>query len=106
MGPGPRLPAFYFDGQEYTKIEATENTLAVFYKGWKCCYTVNGKISGGDVIIGNRNGHYKAYKATAKEKLCITISISQEWDCQKEAVQSECSLASVEEHDTVTIQKS
>ena len=34
-----------------------------------------GKITGGDKIAGNRNGHYKAYTAEAKDTLCITIQI-------------------------------
>ena len=70
------LPAFCFDGTDHTQIEVSEKELMVFYQGWVCRYTVSGKISGGDKIAANRNGYYKAYTATAKDTLCVTIRIT------------------------------
>lgn len=69
------LPAFYFDGESYSKIELADNVLNVSYKGWVCRYTVDGSIQNTEKLAANRNGHYKAYVATAKNSLIITIKI-------------------------------
>ncbi len=69
------LPIFFFDGTDHTEIEVFDDKITVSYKGWACCYTVSGNIAGGDEITGNRNGYYKAYMATAKDKLFVTIRI-------------------------------
>ena len=71
------LPVFFFDGRDHTEIEVQKNQITVSYQGWVCRYTVNGKIADGSVIAANRNGHYKAYLATAKDSLCVTIRIDK-----------------------------
>ena len=70
-----QLPAFYFDGADYSNIVVEKNRLSVFYKGWECRYTVSGAIEDGKQTSANRNGYYKLYIATANEKLNINIKI-------------------------------
>ena len=73
---GFSLPAFFFDGRDHTMIEASEKELTVFYQGFTCRYTVSGRISGGDKLACSRNGYYKAYLATAKDYLRVSVQIS------------------------------
>ena len=72
------LPAFTFDGENYTKINLYKNTLSVAYGGWVCKYTADGEITETGMNGGNRNGHYRAYMATAKDSLNIKIEIQPE----------------------------
>jgi hypothetical protein len=71
------LPAFSFDGENYTEINMNEdgNTLTVGYLGWKCVYTSSGKISELGKPARNRNGHYRTYYASAEKNLNIKIEI-------------------------------
>lgn len=71
------LPAFVFDGETYTEIKATENTLEIFYKGWICRYITSGRISATQISSANRNGIYKAYIAEADDLMEIKINISR-----------------------------
>ena len=69
------LPAFSFDGENYTEIEADGHTLTVRYLGWECKYTTDGKISELGKNARNRNGHYRTFYASAEKKLNIKIEI-------------------------------
>lgn len=69
------LPAFSFDGGEYSEIERTGRTLSIFYRGWTCRYTVDGEICDTCRLSANRNGHYRVYFASAKNNLKIKIEI-------------------------------
>ncbi len=70
------FPAFLFDGETKTDIAVTENTLTVSYNGYNCTYTSDGKIVDINQLAANRNGHYKVYSVTGKDKihLCIVLS--------------------------------
>ena len=72
---GYALPAFYFDGEFYTKIKSDGNSVTIEYNGWVCRYTTDGCISETDILSPNRNGYYKAFLASGKEKLRISIGI-------------------------------
>ncbi len=69
------LPAFLFDGEEYTEISAKEGSLIVSYGGWICRYTTDGEISDLDGIGANRNGHYRAFAARGHRELHVKIEI-------------------------------
>ena len=69
------LPAFHFDGETYSEITMKESTLTVSYQGWLCRYTVNGRIEDLGRSACNRNGHYRAFLATGKERLKISVEI-------------------------------
>ena len=71
------LPAFAFDGEKESVITSTANTLTVTYQGYACKYTVNGSILDTGKTAANRNGHYRAFIATAKENLTVSIEIFQ-----------------------------
>lgn len=75
---GYLFPAFSFDGETHTAVVQDKNVLTVLYKGWTCRYTVEGEITETNRISANRNGHYKAYLATAKDNLKIVIELLEE----------------------------
>ena len=72
------LPAFYFDGESYTKISSDKNTLSVSYGGYVCRYKTSGEILPLDISGANRNGLYKAFCATAERTLDVKIEIEKE----------------------------
>ena len=72
---GYALPAFYFDGESYTDISHSENSLTVTYEGWTCKYVTNGKIIDINKAAANRSGYYRAFLATAKDALKVKIEI-------------------------------
>jgi len=74
---GYSLPAFCFDGEVSPTITVGDNTLTVSYDGWICRYTVSGVISDLNMIAANRNGHYRAFIATAENDLNIKIEITK-----------------------------
>lgn len=80
-GKGPLrclLPAFHFNGEEYTQIRSSESKLSITYKGACCCYTVeNGSIKDLQRPARNRNGHYESFAAEGKEKLIIRITLEK-----------------------------
>jgi len=71
------LPAFAFDGEKESEITIAANTLTVTYQGYACQYMVSGSILDTGKTAANRNGHYRAFMATAKENLTVSIEIFQ-----------------------------
>ena len=71
------LPAFDFDGEKRTVIEASCNTLRVSHEGYTCIYTTNGQIYDTALVGGNRNGHFRAFAAKGSEELKVKISIEK-----------------------------
>jgi hypothetical protein len=69
------LPALAFDGEARTEICAEESTLSISLDGWQCRYITNGKIVDLGFTAPNRNGHYRAFAATGKDALCVSIEI-------------------------------
>ena len=69
------LPAFCFDGEVYTDIAADERSLTVSYDGWMCRYITSGVIEDLGKIGANRNGHYRAFLASAENTLNVKIEI-------------------------------
>ncbi|MBQ8743422.1 MAG: hypothetical protein IJZ03_08665 [Clostridia bacterium] len=69
------LPAFYFDGEEYTDIKLHGSTLSVSYKGYTCIYTSSAPIKDMDRICANRNGNYKSFYTSAKKSVSLKIEI-------------------------------
>jgi len=69
------VPAFCFDGEVCTQIEAAENTLSVTYRGFTCKYTASGKISETGRMTGSRSGHYKEFVVCGNDGIKINIEI-------------------------------
>ena len=69
------LPAFFFDGESYTDIEAGDVSLGINYRGWVCRYETDGKIIDLGRMAANRNGHYKVFSASGDKTLNIKIEI-------------------------------
>ena len=69
------FPAFCFDGETEPNIAVGENTLSVSYGGSTCLYTTDGKIIDFGKTVGNRNGHYRVFLATAENSLDFKIEI-------------------------------
>ena len=76
MGDGKlalTLPAFAFDGREGTQIVATEKTLTIAYRGWKCVYETDGTIVDTRPSACNRNGRYRRFEARGRNRLNVHI---------------------------------
>ncbi len=71
------LPAFSFDGEVSTEIHVDGQHLTVSYNGWICRYTVDGVILDTGKLAANRNGHYRAFLATARDALHVSIEITK-----------------------------
>lgn len=69
------IPALDFDGRDHTRIESTDKSVTVEYKGHTCRYITNGSVSGGDKVYANRNGHYKGFMTSARKTVTLKISI-------------------------------
>lgn len=72
------LPAFNFDGENYTDITLGEGSLTIRYKGWLCRYTSSAPIQDSGRIAANRNGYYKEFITSANNSLQISIEIVKE----------------------------
>ena len=72
------LPAFEFDGRDSTRISHDAASLMVSYRGWVCRYRTDGRISPTDTVVHNRNGRYRAFRATGAKNLKVWISIEKE----------------------------
>ena len=71
------IPAFDFDGKESTRIAYDGNSLSVSHRGWVCRYRTDGCISPTGVVVHNRNGRYRAFRAIGSKKLKVSISIDR-----------------------------
>lgn len=69
------LPAFFFNGEEYSEISVSERILEIAYKGYVCRYTVNGIIRDMNAVGCNRNGHYKLFYAEGENSLELEVKI-------------------------------
>jgi len=74
---GFMVPAFEFDGRDYTDIQLSCGKIEVVYNGSKCTYTWNGNVLGCETY-NNRNGRYRVYRIEAK-RLHIEIE-DLKWD--------------------------
>ena len=72
------LPVFVFDGQNEPSVTLDKHQLCVSYGGYTCRYTTNGEIADMDMLGANRNGHYKAFSASSKDKLTVKIEITKD----------------------------
>ena len=72
---GLLLPAFHFDGAEYTSVSSNRNSLSIVYKGWQCRYQTNGTISEHGLRATNRNGVYNTFRAEGTDILHVHISL-------------------------------
>jgi hypothetical protein len=70
------LPAFQFDGVDFTCISQDENSLSIAYRNWICRYRSNGRITNTGEVAHNRNGRYAIYRASSEKKLKLWISIT------------------------------
>ena len=69
------LPAFLFDGEEYTTVTKEKNSLTIEYKGWVCKYESSGEIYETETIAPNRSGYYKKFFTSAQKSLYIHVDI-------------------------------
>ncbi len=72
---GIMLPVFLFDGEAYTSVVKSDHKLTVSYGGYTVEYTSNGEMTDLKTVGGNRNGHYGAYLAAAKDKITVSVKI-------------------------------
>ncbi|MBO5222432.1 MAG: hypothetical protein J6C26_08965 [Clostridia bacterium] len=72
------LPAFCFDGESTSEIDANTHSLSVSYEGWLCRYTTNGFIVDLKRISANRNGYYRAFAAIGDGSLWVKIQIEEQ----------------------------
>ena len=69
------LPAFYFDGEEYSEISFDKKCLEISYGLSKCRYTVDGEIVCTSERACSRHGHYKVFYAKGNKSLLVKIEI-------------------------------
>lgn len=69
------LPALLTDGETESVIRCDGSRLTVSFKGWKCDYRTNGRISDTGKVYGNRNGHYRRYDVSADTGLRVEVAI-------------------------------
>ena len=73
---GLMLPAFDFDGENYTEISADANSLSVKYEGYVCRYETDGLVEDIGTTAYNRNGHYRCFAAFGKNMVNVIISVN------------------------------
>ena len=71
---GVCLPAFFFDGETYTKITESGDKLCISYGGWTCEYQAEA-IENLQTEFANRNGIYKGYISVGKGQASVAIKI-------------------------------
>ena len=71
------FPAFSFDGENYTEKEASEKSVSVTYKGYRCTYKTDGEVVKKYDALANRNGHYEGYAARGENQVKLQISIEK-----------------------------
>ncbi len=70
---GLALPALCTDGETTAETAYDTHTLTVAYRGWRCRYETDGTILPTDTVAANRNGHYRAFIATAHDRLTVRV---------------------------------
>ena len=75
---GLMLPAFDFDGENKTIIEAAEHSLSIRYQGWICRYATDGSIVDTGNLCMNRNGQYRIFRAENDSTVTVKVTITQE----------------------------
>ena len=70
------FPVFEFDGKEHTHIRVNENRVEVKYHNSVCEFLGDGIIKDNEMIIANRNGHYKAFSVCGNDKVSLKIKIN------------------------------
>ena len=70
------FPVFDFDGKENTEISIDENRVEVKYNNSVCEFLCDGVIKDNEMVLGNRNGHYKAFSVCGNDKVSLTIKIN------------------------------
>lgn len=69
------LPAFYFDGENYTKIKEDNKNVSILYKNHICKYESESDITRLSGEFANRNGHYKCFAAENTGEVSVKIAI-------------------------------
>lgn len=75
---GIMLPAFLYDGENYTYVKAEGKTLSVGYLGWVCEYETDGEISDLGFTAPNRTGHVGAYLASGMKSVSVKVRIFED----------------------------
>lgn len=70
------FPVFCFDGKESTEISIDEKRVEVKYNNSVCEFLCDGVIKDNEMVLGNRNGHYKAFSVCGNDKVSLTIKIN------------------------------
>lgn len=71
------FPVFAFDGKTNTSIQTHENSVEVKYKNYICIFYSDGPIKDTGMTIANRNGQYKAFSVSGKDKVNLKIKIDR-----------------------------
>ena len=69
------FPVFDFDGKEHTEIQLSGKELILKYHGHECKFTASELISDKNEVYANRNGHYKKFAVSGKNKLSLKIEM-------------------------------
>ncbi len=75
---GIMLPAFEFDGNKRVSRVAEDRRLRIYYGGCICEYETDGIISDAGFTSGNRNGYYRAFRASGVDSMKVIIRIYSE----------------------------
>lgn len=67
------IPVFEFDGETHTEIRMLDNGVSVSYAGSTVFYETDGQITDTGKLYANRNGHYRLYIVSAKDKLTVVV---------------------------------
>lgn len=77
---GLTFPVFAFDGKEETDIIFDEKRVEVNYKNSICVFESKDLIEDMDMILANRNGHYKAFAVYGNGKVSLKISMKRDYN--------------------------
>lgn len=69
------FPVFEFDGSTKTKINSSPTSVTVQYKGSECRFTTDNTVTDRNEIYANRNGHYKKFAITGKDRITLKIEL-------------------------------
>ena len=72
------IPAFAYDGAENTEITVSDGgkTLTVSRHGHRCSWTTDGIFEDTGETFRNRNGEYRGYRASGRNTLHLTLTMS------------------------------
>lgn len=71
------LPAFLFDGKNYSEVALHDRDASVTYAGWKLFYETNKSLVDTAITLTNRNGHYRMFMAAGAKTVQVKIRMEK-----------------------------